>query len=782
MQNVFEKINNINIKEALEVAWVNLKKDSSSPYMYSIIKSDWRTDTSFKVHTEKNIAVDFGWDWIKGGTFDIIGRYVLLLDTKENENKKKVIEWFQEKWLIEIETEKKQTVEILKNSDILNKLQNWDLFLWWYKNEISHLLLNRWVDYNYIQKNSLKIWEIFKNIWFADNYFTTEYESCKWENWVWNNKEWDTPRLTSIFTFPCLDEFWKIIWAKLRRKDWKTIRWKKSPSLPAPARTWLLYDRAFLDNKEVVIVEWEMDYIILRTLWYNSVVANLGWVQSNKNMIRDLLYNFKRIIVLYDDDEAWQKAKIELWKALNRPVFEIEFPLKENFKWERIKDVNDLYIAWYNTLDKWEWLFNTAITVSENPKDTHRFPFIFLRKYCEIYDLEFNRFQNDTWICKVIWCKGTDINKYIQDWVIKTYDDLCYLEWWKKGCFNTLKEWSYLKDTWNAIAEIHPLIDYLIKNIWWYKQKNIEYLHKSILYKLTHINDVTIPAVILYWQGWTGKWLWVKLLSQIFGEENTLFGLKQRDLESQFDTYMWWKLIVEFMEVSSWNKFEDKKILDRVKSIVWENKITINAKHQSPKEVDNIARFQLSSNHTIPIQLDSKHSWNRRFTIIKTWMPLDKESWESLATTILTDLKIIKSYVSWLYAKYPEVIELTHFEALNNEEKNNLENQCEWTANLFFEWLEVEYPHITKITVQDKNVLLDKYCNVMWEDRYDIKFKQSNFDNSLSHRYEKKIVSVRNKSQRWYFINKTPRELEFMPEWKNSYFNDNEINNLSLNF
>jgi len=45
--------------------------------------------------------------------------------------------------------------------------------------------------------------------------------------------------------------------------------------------------------------------------------------------------------------------------------------------------------------------------------------------------------------------------------------------------------------------------------------------------------------------------------------------------------------------------------------------------YRDTEPVRNIAWFQMSSNHKIPIQLDSKHSGNRRFTIIKTGDRLD---------------------------------------------------------------------------------------------------------------------------------------------------------------
>ena len=70
--------------------------------------------------------------------------------------------------------------------------------------------------------------------------------------------------------------------------------------------------------------------------------------------------------------------------------------------------------------------------------------------------------------------------------------------------------------------------------------------------------------------------------------------------------------------MSSGSTFQDKKTLDRIKGIISEQYITVNEKFKNVRQTENIARFHFSSNHAVPLQLDSKHSGNRRFTIIET--------------------------------------------------------------------------------------------------------------------------------------------------------------------
>ena len=145
---------------------------------------------------------------------------------------------------------------------------------------------------------------------------------------------------------------------------------------------------------------------------------------------------------------------------------------------------------------------------------------------------------------------------------------------------------------------------------------------------------------------------------------------------------------------------------------------------------------------------------------------------------VIRDPKIIREYISWLFDKYPSIPGMKIYDVLDNDEKRELENNCEWVSNLFFEWLELEFPHIRKISVKQKNMLLTKYCSEVGESEHDSRYKQSNFDLWLSHRYDKKTIKINGKSTRWYYINKTPFELENMPHGKDSEFWSNEIENM----
>lgn len=725
------------------------------------MRKDGTLDESFSISEKLNIANDFGKSWIKGGVVDIVGQYCLWLketDMRSSGGRKQTLDFFISKWFVKAPDNKREFIKSLASEELLEKFD--DFKLNWYKQDISAFLINRWVPYDFIQKNNLLIGEVFSDIWFYDNYYCTEKPTYKDEKTgEWINQEGDKPKTVAVFMFPCLDEFWNRIGMKLRRKDWKTIRGQKSIAV---GKTGLLY-KTIDSTKPAIIVEWEMDDTILRILWYTNVVGNLWWVQAHKSKLRDLLFETSKVICLYDNDNAGRSSKESLPDIFKRTVHEVVFPIREDKDWTQLTDVNDFYNAGYNTKKKWDKLLSEAKEIGVDVQKTWTTDFIFLRKSLEYYDTKYKTIQQTSSVGNYLWKTGRELSAMVSGKAIIEYENLCYLEGWKENHYNTLDETTIIKHWGDEDAVLHPHIEQLINNISWHKKKNATWIHRAVLYKLTHINDVHLPALVLYGSGGSGKWSFLNLLGEIFWQVNTLVWLGQKDLESGFDSYQWEKLIVEFKEVSSGNTQNDKKILDRIKSFVWEPKMTINPKYSNAREVDNIAWFHLSSNHTVPIQMDSKHSGNRRFTVIKTSWELNHTTAKQMNQITFKDKKVLKQYVNRLYETYPDVPNLTYMSALDNAEKRNLEEACEWVANQFFEWLEKSYPHITRITNIEKNMLLTKYMTEIWEDSFDQRYKQKNFDLWLSHRYEKKAVKVRGKMARWYYINKTDFELDNIP-------------------
>lgn len=289
---------------------------------------------------------------------------------------------------------------------------------------------------------------------------------------------------------------------------------------------------------------------------------------------------------------------------------------------------------------------------------------------------------------------------------IKTFDDMVYLYGWKERCFNLLNENDILipSDTPN----IDPRIKQLIESIGAWKKENIDYLHKLILYKYLHINDFSIPAIILYGVGGSWKWTLMSLFKTIYWENNVLANLWQRDLAGGYDTYRGDKIVVEFAEIITNNTHTDKHVLNNLKNKVMADKIMVNEKYIQPYSIDNIALFFITSNSNRPVQLDSKEKGNRRFSVIKSITALS--NWKEINEAV-KDKKIVSDYLARLHEEYKEVLDYKSFSALDNEDKRDLELLTQDEGNNFWDRVEDSYPLFTgKKTTREVGDLINEYC------------------------------------------------------------------------
>ena len=299
------------------------------------------------------------------------------------------------------------------------------------------------------------------------------------------------------------------------------------------------------------------------------------------------------------------------------------------------------------------------------------------------------------------------LRKLRKDWEILDYDKICYKVWWEKFAYNLLDESKLLSPSHIPIIEYE--IENLINNVCGHKAENIDWLHKAILYKVINPNDVHIPAVILYWQWGSWKWTLMKLLAIIFWEENVLDNLQQHDLTSNFNSFKWDKLIVEFAEVSSQNNHLDTWITNKLKNFIWADKITVHEKNMKAYSVENICWFFISSNSIKPIQLDDSSVWNRRFTVIKSESKLENTR---KVYEVINDKEKVSNYLAWLLNKYPEVKYYHKLTPLDNQDKKDLEEISKPESNKFWIWVEENNPSfIWKKSLEDIEPLFDIYCN-----------------------------------------------------------------------
>lgn len=375
----------------------------------------------------------------------------------------------------------------------------------------------------------------------------------------------------------------------------------------------------------------------------------------------------------------------------------------------------------------------------DNFKDTY----IYVKTKAKYYWVEKRIFFSPNDICNNLNISLKELRDMRSTWIIEEFNDITYQQWGKKGCYNLLDECIILEPS--STPTLHPHIKELVENVCWHKQENIEYLHKAILYKHSHINDFTIPAIVFYGHWGSGKGTIISLLGTIFWEGNILANLWQRDLTGSFDTYKGQKLIVEFAEIATHNTHTDISVLNKLKNIIWAEKINVNEKGVKQYQTENIAWFFISSNSNKPLQLDDKDKGNRRFTIIKSNSRL--ENGKGINETI-RDEKAVADYLAWLYQEYPDVPTLHSLEALDNEDKRELEERSQNEANQFWDWLEGNFPDYTgKRKVNEINEMINLFC--IENDIEEKEFKRFFWNNS---KYPKKRIRLWEELAYWVII------------------------------
>ena len=88
-------------------------------------------------------------------------------------------------------------------------------------------------------------------------------------------------------------------------------------------------------------------------------------------------------------------------------------------------------------------------------------------------------------------------------------------------------------------------------------------------------------------------------------------------------------------------------------------------------------------------KLDDKDKGNRRFSILLSDHKL--QNGEQINKSIRNKEKI-ENYLAWLYLTYPDVLTYKKLEALDNQDKRDLEERSQEEANSFWDWVEENHP------------------------------------------------------------------------------------------
>lgn len=232
-----------------------------------------------------------------------------------NCNQKEAIQSLKQ--YFKLEDEKKVFKKQPKREELFTNFkdyQNFDI------NYLNYFLQKRWLTFEQTQTYKPNILKIHSEIWFVSGLFIKT----------------DTYKDTIIF--PCYNHDFLLKWVKLRTTDLSKFWEVKSLAVNS---TGLLYNPWELNNDQIIICEGEIDYMILKIIWFTSVIWNLGWVQSNIESIKILTKECKELVSFYDNDKAWREANIKLIKELWRDIICVKYPTEDKV------DINDLFNRWF---------------------------------------------------------------------------------------------------------------------------------------------------------------------------------------------------------------------------------------------------------------------------------------------------------------------------------------------------------------------------------------------------------------------------------------------------
>lgn len=320
--------------------------------------------------------------------------------------------------------------------------------------------------------------------------------------------------------------------------------------------------------------------------------------------------------------------------------------------------------------------------------------------------------------------------------IVPQYIDTCYNPSNQDGYYNLFDSDRILKASNNP--RIHPWIELLISTLCHWNKEWIDWLHSAVLYKHSHLSEVRIPCVVFYGIGWSGKSTFTQLLSWIFWHENVKENIDKQKLESWFDIVQWNKLIYEFAEITTNNAQIDKWIFNKLKTIIFAQKIMCNEKHRAVREVDNYGWCLINSNSNRPILLDNWDTWNRRFTFLKSEHKLTENESELIYSVIDPwngnyDKNALADYIAWLYQEFPNIVTIKSFLCLENSDKSLITQNSESEVDELIRYIKENLKWI-RLPISDIDNVIHSFVLMNGEcDEYSLKrlFKsQSPFNKS----------------------------------------------------
>ena len=214
------------------------------------------------------------------------------------------------------------------------------------------------------------------------------------------------------------------------------------------------------------------------------------------------------------------------------------------------------------------------------------------------------------------------INKWLGDSEMRFYLDVCWTPYngtYKQTnteIFNLFTGYSSAINGTapdNSYDQIKPMLDVML-NLCEGEDRNLNYLVHFLAHIIQKPYEKLPFSIIFTGKQGTGKDTLLYAIGKIVGQQ---FINSESNLDNFLGTHaegLVEKLLVAFNESDSSKTFNYEGV---IKTLVSDDKLTVNRKYQVPYEIDNTARMFIFSNKQNPIKFDSVSS-DRRFIAFKT--------------------------------------------------------------------------------------------------------------------------------------------------------------------
>lgn len=160
---------------------------------------------------------------------------------------------------------------------------------------------------------------------------------------------------------------------------------------------------------------------------------------------------------------------------------------------------------------------------------------------------------------------------------------------------------------------IEPFIMHVFKIICSSKKNIYIYLMKWIAYILQNPSGKTKTAIVITGAQGAGKNTFTDQICRLFGDyanNNT----KSENILGTFNGVLFNKKLLVCNEMPSIDSTKKNVNFDLLKTLITEDSIDINLKHQDPIHVENVSNFIFLSNHFAPVKIEVG---DRRFVVIR---------------------------------------------------------------------------------------------------------------------------------------------------------------------